>query len=314
MEAAKATTLNEGVQFSALEMLHCGAELLNDRVLFNAATGDTVNKLGVASLFAGVEQLLKFRLQQTHWSLVFSDVNKASSQGYASGDFTSVSFAELVQRVRGIAGAHLSAEDVDAFDKLRRIRNRGMHYNDNLGTEALAPLYSRVLSAAIDFASTQIDSQALGYKELNKLEVLRRDLADYSGFASHRLNQFNATLERSGIGAEVVPCPTCRQDTLLLGDDIQCGFCGVRFQPDEASMNYEVTQAVWGLSLLREKPDNCPRCSKDHLFEQFHRWICFTCKMTWDKSNYSMCENCTRIVDKDDMDEERSICRRCMGP
>lgn len=314
MKPERESTLNDGVFFSALEMLHCGVEMLNERVASLATIDEqTYAKLGVASLFAGVEQLLKFRLQETHWSLVFADLNKATLTAYYSGDFKSVEFGELVQRLRSISHCHINKEDAAAFETLRRLRNRGMHYNDNLDKRELAPLYSRVLSAAIDFASSQVESKALDRKETDRLESLRRDLHQYKEFAEHRLKHFNQTIDQRGIGLELVYCPTCRQETLLLGDSIDCGFCGARYDTEQVVEDYEIAHAVWGLGLVRKEPDLCSKCGTNHLFEEPLRWFCFTCKITWDKAHYAMCEQCANVVDRDDMNDEQTLCERCMG-
>jgi ribosomal protein S27AE len=315
MERPKSpSALNDGVLFSALEMIHCGAEILNGRVSFVAIfEPQTENNLGITSLFAGVEQLLKFRLQQTHWSLVFADVNKATVQAYHSGDFVSVSFSELVKRIKNISHIALSNEDVAAFETLGRVRNRGMHYNSDAHNEDLAPLYSRVLSAAIDFTSQHIQSTSFGSTERNRLENLRRDLSKYKDFLKDRNDRFKERVKERSIGIELVQCPLCLQDTLFLDQDIECGFCGVRYEPCEVAVEYYVTHSVWGLSLVHGRSDRCAKCGEEHLFEHTERWICFTCKSTWDKTNYARCEQCLQIVGKEDMDEDEAICQQCMA-
>lgn len=308
------TTVNDGLLFSAIEMLHCGAEILNERVSFIAIFEEhTERKIGVTCLFAGVEQLLKYRLQVTHWSLVFADINKATPQAYLTGDFVSVNFPELLLRLRSIAQVHLSKEDEAAFEALRRLRNRGMHYNDYVSKDVLIPLYTRVLSSAIDFISTHFEPKSIRRTEQNRIESLRRHLAQYKEFARHRTEKLNEKTNEKGFHYELIFCPLCRQESLLLGPELECGFCGVKYSAQDAVEDYQITHSVWGLSLIRENPDKCAKCGKEHLFEQEKRWLCFTCKMTWDKSRYAMCENCFHIVDCDDMDEDKALCTRCMG-
>ena len=67
-------------------------------------------KYAVLHLAAGVELLIKERLRQEDWQLLFDDVNAADELKYAAGDFYGVAPPEALKRLRDI-GIELDARD-----------------------------------------------------------------------------------------------------------------------------------------------------------------------------------------------------------
>jgi len=61
-------------------------------------------KYALLHLISGIELLLKSRLELEHWSLLFQEVDKANESSFDSGDFRSVDFDSLIQRLSGISG------------------------------------------------------------------------------------------------------------------------------------------------------------------------------------------------------------------
>ena len=57
-------------------------------------------KYAVLHLQAAAEVLLKSRLLQEHWSLVFKDPGRSSAKQFQSGDFDSCGTAETIDRLR----------------------------------------------------------------------------------------------------------------------------------------------------------------------------------------------------------------------
>lgn len=56
-------------------------------------------KYSALHLSAGVELLLKARLEKQDWSLVFKDVNKANEDAYKTGEFKSVGWQTSITRL-----------------------------------------------------------------------------------------------------------------------------------------------------------------------------------------------------------------------
>lgn len=49
-----------------------------------------------------LELLVKYRLEQEHWTLIFSDLNKAKYSDYLVGDFISVDIKSGISRLKNI--------------------------------------------------------------------------------------------------------------------------------------------------------------------------------------------------------------------
>lgn len=95
--------------------------------LNQAADGLEKNpKHSVIHFYTAVELLLKARLVREHWSLVVSihpDWKK-----FLDGDFVSVSFEEICERLDKIVGSALSVTAKEKFNKIRIHRNKMVHF------------------------------------------------------------------------------------------------------------------------------------------------------------------------------------------
>lgn len=80
------------------------------------------------------ELLVKYRLMEEHWALVFADINKASYVTYESGDFISVDIKSAICRLQNICEIE---HDFSASKIIQQYRNRIMHYTLNGTTETI---------------------------------------------------------------------------------------------------------------------------------------------------------------------------------
>ncbi len=79
----------------------------------------------IINLATAFELLVKFRLEDEHWSLMFSDINKAEKSKLENGNFISVDIETGVLRLKRICGLDYN------FKNLRKIcnyRNCLVHY------------------------------------------------------------------------------------------------------------------------------------------------------------------------------------------
>jgi len=105
------------------------------RSIKDASNRSDVFAVGV---YTAIELFLKARLAHEHWSLM---VNRSPDRAkFEAGDFVSVTFEEACVRLRDILQDPLPAETRVAFDELRKIRNRIIHFSppggDAVGVEA----------------------------------------------------------------------------------------------------------------------------------------------------------------------------------
>lgn len=79
-----------------LNNIHDSMEMVNvelDPFLYLSSQGDfdeLTMKHIILNLANCLELLVKYRLEQEHWTLIFSDLNKAKNSDYLAGDFVSV--------------------------------------------------------------------------------------------------------------------------------------------------------------------------------------------------------------------------------
>ncbi|MEU9472517.1 hypothetical protein AB0D78_39250 [Streptomyces avermitilis] len=85
-------------------------------------------KYAVLHLQAAAEVLLKYRLQQEHWTLVFAEPGKARKEELADGSLASCTPAQTVDRLRRIVGLPIGDKDAAALTKLAKTRNALQHY------------------------------------------------------------------------------------------------------------------------------------------------------------------------------------------
>ena len=79
----------------------------------------------ILSLANCLELLVKYRLEQEHWTLIFSDLNKAKYSDYLEGDFISVDVKSGISRLKNICEVkYVFTSSIHIY----QYRNRLMHY------------------------------------------------------------------------------------------------------------------------------------------------------------------------------------------
>lgn len=89
---------------------------------------DSKPKYSVVSFWTAVEILLKVPLAHEHWSLVCNPKKPIKKQSYLAGDFQSVTYEETRERLKDVLEKPLDKETDSAFDKVRKHRNRLVHF------------------------------------------------------------------------------------------------------------------------------------------------------------------------------------------
>ena len=108
----------------------------------------------IINLASAIELLVKDCLMEEHWTLFFSDINKASVEKLESGDFVSVDFYTGIQRLKNICGIDISLNECI---KLHKYRNQIVHYKL---TETFENVLSNISSALFEIA-TFIEEETL---------------------------------------------------------------------------------------------------------------------------------------------------------
>lgn len=113
-----------------LNSLRCDLELYldiaNDKQVPKSEQHYAV-KRSIKQLICAWELLMKYRLQQEDWRLIFADSSKATTAALQSGNFKSVYYDEAIKR---LAKYNVSLPFTN-LKKLHRFRNQIEHYEIN---------------------------------------------------------------------------------------------------------------------------------------------------------------------------------------
>jgi len=164
-------------------------------------------KYSVLHLYSGIELLLKEKLKQEHWSLIFQDISKARSIKLENGDFVSVYHEELINRLQNIAGVTLNDEPIK---KLQSLRNRFEHFEINIPLSQCQDIVAGALDEIINFWERYFKS--VSTVEQQEMFIQIKSIATgFEAYREQRLNKFKQAI--SGIVENkkglIVLCPDC---------------------------------------------------------------------------------------------------------
>lgn len=214
--------------------------------------GDRDLKYAVLHLHAATEVLLKARLVREHWSLVISDVRKATEKKFREGDFSSVTVEATMDRLRDIVGLDIGQANRTAITNLTQTRNALTHYGHTAPAYAVETQITRVLGFLLDFIPTHLyDPQStsqFGAEYMDTMERIRERLGRIDSLVKARMGDVNAALK--DIANRTVLCPHCRQyavaipaeedhaEDQVMDPELRCLFCTAQWPAYELARLY----------------------------------------------------------------------------
>jgi hypothetical protein len=289
-----------GVQFEPLDN---GLDYLESVVTSLQGTPSPTDlKYAVLHLAAGVEVLLKARLLNEDWRLVFRNEDEANEDALAAGSFKSVGVYEALRRLRRI-GVRIAEEQELAVGRSYQRRNALQHFGLTDTAEAIKSSSAITLNFLISFIGHELlpdDPEVV----LPVLDSLRAGLQAIEGFVEVRLDSLKSFLETLEV---VVTCPSCAQPSFVPGM-CDCRFCFFSATGTEAAEEYlwsvlgesayEAAKGRTGWSL-----HICPECGEEALVGGVidHRrpntyWCCFTEGWALHYSEMNECERCGMLA------------------
>lgn len=184
-------------------------------------------KYVVIHLSTGVELVLKERLRLEHWSLIFADSDKANKERFESGDFVSVGFPQLVNRLSSICGVELDDKDKRVLESLRKMRNRLEHFGIYASSDAVKAEASAAISIILDFVERELPSLPVRSSESSLLIDIREALSEVNTYIEHRWEQI--ARDENYCHKPITGCVNCGQSASIFTDDgrnLKCLFCG----------------------------------------------------------------------------------------
>jgi len=200
-------------------------------------------KYSTIELYEGVELLLKARLVQEHWSLVIRDIDRFRQGSFEQGDFVSVNFETACERLQYFCDTELHGRAWLAFDGLRKLRNRYVHFS----CDEQRPLVLGAQLRAWHHVLKLLEEGFLGDLEgehVKQIEHIRKLMLTSEEFLASRFNERGTELDAlMKSGHLVIDCPDCEKQALVLGDVGEdypaCLVCGVRsLDPEELADEY----------------------------------------------------------------------------
>lgn len=256
-------------------------------------------KYAVLHLFAGVELLLKARLLEEHWSLLFADADKASQQRLDSGDFKSVDFETAVSRLNNVADVEIDREAIARLNALRGLRNRIQHFGASINKPQVQSQIGYVANFVIEFVKEHLSE--LEESHGTQLRGIRDAFGTSQSFIDERLKSLAAVLKEF---KHLEECPRCLQDAVPIGvdDPPKCRFCDQEIDPSEiAAMRTESGEV-----------DECPHCGASAcalvICGDECRYQCYACGDSIDADGYSHCPVCQKLIGAED-----GICSECLS-
>ncbi|MEV8047238.1 hypothetical protein AB0P02_25865 [Streptomyces griseoluteus] len=238
-----------------------------------ASLATDAGEYAVPHLQTGVEVLLKVRLHNEHWSLLFKKIEDASAAKFASGDFVSCTIDDALSRLKKIAGLPLSDKDVAAIRQVVRTRNALTHYCLIAEAAAVEARAADVLNFLLPFITEHLlpgldKVQAADTEQT--LAVVRAHLRGIESLLKTRMDDLRPGLK--DVTATTVVCPECAQQALVLtGDGPSCRFCLKSWDvPAEAAAEFAwIVLGLDGAPAPGEEENapvrNCPQSARIRL-------------------------------------------------
>lgn len=239
-------------------------------------------KEAVLHLANGVELVIKARVAQEHWSLIFSNIDQASYGKIVNGDFVSVDYDKAIERLEKIVDVTIGSHSNEHLRNLRKLRNRLTHFTGELDAAQTKSLLAKGMAFCVEFCEQQNmltpDAEA-------KIGDIHVNLADLQEFVNDLMDR----ILKEAQGAIIWECPECWQQALVIdGGIVHCQFCRRDADPCElAARNSE------------GYVEDCPECGLEQTFafvlhnNEAGMWVCFSCGQHGE--NYDHCMRCSRM-------------------
>jgi hypothetical protein len=225
-------------------------------------------KYSVLHLYSGIELLLKEKLRQEHWSLIFQDISSATSRKLENGDFVSVYHDELIKRLKNISKVDFDDEPIK---KLRDLRNRFEHFEVDISLSECQNIVATALDEIIKFWETYLKAVST-VQQQEKFQRIKTIVTEFEVYRKQRLNKFEQAI--SGIlnskNGLIVLCPLCSSLSFAVFKDdekeCKCFVCDERYRKQEYLKyirNFENRQKAYGLMSYDSYNTNCQSCQKE---------------------------------------------------
>lgn len=212
----------------------------------DALTPEQQLKYSTIELFEGIELLLKARLMQVHNGFVLKNIDSYNQNNFENGDFISVNFEVACSRIRSFCGADFGPAEYTAFDNLRKLRNRYVHFHCNESKEAVLGIQVQAWHHILH----RLENDFLGRLSANHEEALdtaRNNMLRSEKFLQVRYKESLPILgQAKKKGLMVLECYICGMESCIVGDgEPACPVCKSHLDIVSAADHYERRFNSW---------------------------------------------------------------------
>jgi ribosomal protein S27E len=217
-------------------------------------------KYSVLHLYSGIQLLLKERLKQEHWSLIFQKTEEANPEKLVSGDFVSVYHDVLIKRLKNII-PNFNFND-EPIKKLQSLRNKIEHFEVNIALSECQYTVALALDEIIKFWESDLKINST-VKQQQKFQKIKSIATEFKAYRKQRLDKFKKeidSIETSESGLRVL-CPDCSSlSFVVFKNDIkecQCFVCDKKYN------KHDYLQKIRGLESDEPYDPICSACQKE---------------------------------------------------
>lgn len=307
--------MSELKKHNRLELFENGLDFVESGVNYILDdSNQAAMKYAVLHLSAGVELILKNRLFIEDWRLIFQNEEKANETSLRTGNFKSVFFESIIDKLEIECGVNIDVEAKDSLKKLRNIRNRFEHFEVNEATVVIKSISAEVLSFLLTFIGDEFDSIKFSQHAQMIIGNLRELLKKFREFERVRLKQLTPRLEKERCKYTIVECPVCRHETFVVDGNTNCLFCTLTGEPEDMAQLY--VENVMNISAHVCTMDggtfpvyNCPNCDGyESYVDTKDGFLCFACGEYDPEETVQFCESCGEPF----IDNNSSRCSDCL--
>jgi hypothetical protein len=279
-------------------------------------------KYGVLHIFAGTLLVMKERLRQEHWTLLFSKTDKLSKKSYEGGDFPGIDSRILVDHLENVVGIKISESDKRALEELRKIRNKIEHFTFELSPTSIKTTSAKVLQFTIKFMGSNFHIAEFSEHEAILFEEITESSQQFREYIEAELKAIAENAKAKSLN--VFYCPACHLKSLVQDEsDLNCGVCFSK-SPSledviETHLNYELDMNSYTAG--KEGYDlpihTCKECSEEAcvpMNKSANEFVCINCGDQTKTENLHHCHICNDIFYcSEEMGEEGlgGLCGAC---
>jgi hypothetical protein len=238
-------------------------------------------KYSVLHLYSGIQLLLKERLKQEDWTLIFKDPDEANREKLESGIFPSVGYKELIKRLRKkIPNFNINNEPIE---NLQKLRNKTEHFEINISLVECQMILALALDEIISFWKNYLENNStITIKQKQRFQKIKSIATEFDAYRKQRLDKFKKEIDKieSKKNGLRVLCPDCSSFSFIVFkndvEECQCFVCDVKYNKHDY---FRKIREVEGNELYDKTCSSCQQETiiKYEIKDEVNLYCCLNC-------------------------------------